>query len=198
MSSNTSDVDGLMSSFIPHKSEQDGLLSTASIGIIIGCIVLIGIAPTLSLPVRVSLSISIGCLTIGMFLLLWYNPRLEIRNEKMKSFLNKRIEKTKEDMRSFVRTYEMPLYEHAFMDTFQKLTKKSNIKTKEEYQEVIDKSVESMKAVSESISSKDDIPLRLFYKDLIADLRFWDEKIYHKPLEESNGKLKCYLDIFFV
>lgn len=186
------DIAGL---FIPQKSAQDNLLATAAISMIVGSVVLIGIAPSLSQAVRYSLVISVSSLTISLFLLLWFNPRLEMRSKLMKTAVERRVKKVKEDIQEFTKFFYTPLFRTNLINNLQALQSRK-IKSKKQFDDLLDEATNKAIEDSEPSSDSRSFTTQMFYRDFFKDMYFMDKKIFHTPLEESYGKLKHFFDIF--
>lgn len=186
----------LINYFLPKKNSQDNLLATAAISLIVGSIVLISGAPSLSKAIRFLLVISICSLTISFLLLLWYNPRLETRCKLMKKVIKRRIEKVKKDIERFSQLFDAPLFREKIINNLEKLRSKK-FNSKEEFNEAVNNAMNKASKDMES-ESKDQraFMAELFYKDFMKDTYFMDEKIFHKPLNEDFSKIKHFFDIF--
>jgi hypothetical protein len=181
--------------FIPKKSIQDDLLATATFSMIVGSIVLIGVAPSLSQAVRFSLAVSVGSLTVSLFLLLWYNPRLETRCKLMKAAAQRRVEKAKEDIQKFTKFFYAPLFKAYLINNLQELQSKK-FNSRKEFEEAIRNATDQADEDTKSTPEEKHFTVGLFYKDFLKDMYFMDEKIFHTPLDEDFSKPKHFLDIF--
>lgn len=194
MSKIVSDND-IVKLFIPQKASQDSLLATAAVTMIAGTIAVIGIAPSINQLIRILLSVSIGSLTISLFLLLWYNPRLEKRSKLMKQIVEQRIVKIKEDIRKFTKMYYTPLFKAKLINNLEKL-KSKKFSSKKEYDEAVKLSIDQADKETAPTTENKNFALEFFYKDFMTDMYFMDEKIFHTPIDESHSKIKHFLDIF--
>lgn len=180
--------------FIPRKNVQDNLLATAATGMVIGCIVLIGIAPSLSQAVRIALTTSVSSLTISLLLLLWYKPRLETRSELMRKIAENRVQKLKSDIEKFTKLFYEPLFKASLINNLQVLlTNKFN--SKKVFEEAIRKATNRAEEDADSQENRK-FTAEIFYKDFLKDMFFMDEKVFHTPLDEDYSRIKHFLDIF--
>jgi len=191
---NVSEKD-IVNFFVPKKSPQDSLLVTASVSMIAGTIALTGVTPSLSQVVRFPLAVSVGSLTISLFLLLWYNPRLENRCKLMKHAAGRRVEKAKEDIQKFVKFFYAPLFKAKLISNLQKLQLKK-FSTRKEFEKALSSATDRADEATKPSFESDNFTVKMFYKDFLTDMYFMEEKIFHSPLDESYSKLKHFLDIF--
>ncbi len=186
----------IIEGFIPKENKQDSLLCTASVTLIVGIIAFVSSDSILNYTVVAFLLISIVCLTLSALLLSWYNPRLSLRNEKWRTFLEGRVEKAKDDAKKFARLYSGPLFKEKMARKIEKYTLGLKDSKKEDYNLIVDRaSKESALEIDEDQEERVEFFAEFMYKSFMTDLYFVEGKMFRKPLDESWAKSKFYIDI---
>lgn len=189
--------DELIDKYLPKEKKQDALLITASLAFLTGLITLISSSQSFSAIVVVFLIISIISFCVSIFLLFWYNPRLSLRTEKWKDFLEKRVNKMKKDAEQYAQLYESPLFREKLARKIREHAPKIAGSKKENFRLIIDRaSQEATSEINKDYKKRKEFFANLMYKSFMTDLYFSEEKIYKEPLDEKWSRVKLRADIF--